>query len=262
LTWAVVIQLRIQFARLCRETRMSLDITQQALGTAAGVSRSLIAEIEAGRANPSLDVVGRIGDALGLELQRAGRRPIAIEGRARDAVHARCSGYVDRRLRSAGWETRREVEIVGARSHGWIDILAFDPRSGALLIVEIKTAIRDVGAIERQLGWYERRAIDVASDLGWQASHVSSWLVLLASEEVEDGLRQHRDLVRIAFPRRAHAMRDDVLQPERLSASARGIALIDPTSRRRWWLLPTRLDGRRTTAPYRDYADAVRRLAG
>jgi len=165
-----------------------LDVTQRELAEAAGVSRSLIAEIEAGRCNPSLDAVARIGDALGLELDLSGRPPISLGTRPRDAVHARCSGYVDRRFRSAGWQTRREIAVSFGRIHGWIDLLAFDPRSGALLIIEIKTRLDDVGAIERQIGWYERCAMDVAFGLHWQPRSISSWLLLLASEEVEENL--------------------------------------------------------------------------
>jgi len=252
--------IRIQFARLCRETRTMLDVTQLELAEAAGVSRSLIAEIEAGRGNPSLDVVSRIGDALGLELDLSGRLPINLGPKPRDAVHARCSGYVDRRLRSAGWQTRREIAVSAGRIHGWIDLLAFDPRSGALLIVEIKTRLDDLGAIERQIGWYERCAVDAAFSLGWQPRTVSSWLLMLASEEVDDGLRRYRDVLRVAFPRRAAQLREDLVLPVRMTSGQRGLALIDPTSRRRDWLLPSRSEGRRTAAPYRDYGDAAQRL--
>lgn len=252
--------MRVQFASLCRETRLMLDITQRELGDAAGISRSLIAAIEAGQANPSLEVVMRIGDALGLNLQLVGRPPLVIGPRTRDAVHARCSGYVDRRLRAVGWQTRREVEIASDRSHGWIDLLAFDPRTRVLLIIEVKTWLDDIGAIERQLAWYERAANDVASGIGWQPSSVTSWLLVLASEDVENSLRRYRDLFRIAFPRRAIDMRLDVTESARIVTATRGLALIDPRSRRRDWLLPTRSDGRRTNAPYADYADAARRL--
>jgi hypothetical protein len=37
----------------------------------------------------------------------------------------------------------------------------------------------------------------------------------------------------------------------------RGLALIDPRSRRRDWLIPTRVDGRRTVLPYQDLARAA-----
>jgi transcriptional regulator with XRE-family HTH domain len=234
--------------------------SQQAPAAAAGVSRSLVAEIEAGRANPSLEVVSRLGDALGLELEILGRQPVVIGTRVRDAVHARCSGYTDRRLRTAVWQTAREVEVTGAGAHGWIDVLAFDPRTGALLIIEVKTRLDDIGAVERRLAWYERQAIRVARDLGWAPRSVSTWLLLLASDEVDASVGLYRDTLRIAFPRRATELRVDIAHPQNMSTGTRGLALIDPTSRRRDWLIPTRSDGRRTRLPYRDYADAARRL--
>jgi hypothetical protein len=39
---------------------------------------------------------------------------------------------------------------------------------------------------------------------------------------------------------------------------SRGMALVDPRSRRTAWLRPTITDGRRSPAPYRDYADFMR----
>jgi hypothetical protein len=40
-----------------------------------------------------------------------------------------------------------------------------------------------------------------------------------------------------------------------------GLAMIDPMSRRRNWLRPTVLDGRRRPPRYEDYSDFMRRLA-
>jgi transcriptional regulator with XRE-family HTH domain len=253
--------MRMTFARLCLDTRTMLDITQQALANAVGVSRPYIAAIESGRANPSLDLVERIADGLGIQLDLVAVRPIVIAGRSQgDLVHARCSGYAHRRLRGDAWEVRREVEVVHGRSHGWIDLLAFDPRTGTLLIVEIKTRIDDLGAIERQLGWYEREAVDLAARLGWRAKHVGAWLIGLASDEVDDAIRSNNDAVRAAFPMRAIDVIRVVAGEMVPVGRGRGLALIDPTSRRRDWLLKSRSDGRRSAAPYRDYADAARRF--
>jgi hypothetical protein len=41
----------------------------------------------------------------------------------------------------------------------------------------------------------------------------------------------------------------------------RGLAMIDPASKRRDWLIRLRVDGRRSDARYVDYADAARRLS-
>lgn len=252
--------LRTSFARLCRETRVMLDITQDELAVAVGVSRSHIAGVETGRVNPSLDLAGRIGDALGLDLELVGRTPELIAPRSTDLVHARCSGYVDRRFRLSGWIIRREVEVIHARSHGWIDLLAFHPLTRTLVIVEIKTRLDDLGAIERQVAWYERSVRDVVPMYRWRPSSVSSWLLLLESEEVEAAVQQRREVLRSAFPSRAVEMREVVRGVAPLRPGSRGLALIDPSSRRADWLVPMRSDGRRSLAPYRDYADAARRI--
>ncbi len=253
--------LRVTFARLCFDTRTMLDISQQTLADAVGVSRAYIATIESGRANPSLDLVNRVADRLGIEIGLVARPPVVIARPQHDLVHARCSGYLDRRLRRAGWEVQREVEIVHGRSHGWIDLLAFDRRTGMLLIIEVKTRLDDLGAIERQLGWYERSAMGAARDLGWRPRRLASWLIVLASEEVDVAVATNRDALAAAFPMRAVAMCGVVAGRIVPDPSSRGIALIDPSSRRREWLIRSRSDGRRSQAPYRGYADAARRFS-
>jgi transcriptional regulator with XRE-family HTH domain len=234
-------------------------MTQKRLAMAVGVSRGYIAMIELGGANPTLDVAARIGTALGLEIELAARAPIVLgDRRQRDAVHARCSGYVHRRLRSSGWQTAREVEVVHARSHGWIDLLAFDPRTGILLVIEIKTWLDDLGTVERQLGWYERSAVTIARSLGWRPRWTAGWLLVLASGEIDEFLRANREVIDAGFPIRARAMAGTVAGAG--IEVGRGLALIDPMSRRRDWLMRSRLDGRRSAPPYIDYADAADRF--
>lgn len=226
------------------------------------MSREYIAKIERGSANPSLDLVERIAQALELEVELVARAPVVMggDGRQRDLVHARCSGHVDGRLRRAGSHTAREVEVIHGRSHGGIDLLAFDPKTGILLVIEVKTRLDDLGSIERQLGWYERSAFEVAQRLGWHPRRVVGWLLVLASDEVEGVLRSNRDLMTRAFPTRAKAM-SGLLDGTDHRGLGRGLALIDPTSKRRNWLGLSRIDGRRSPAPFTDYGDAARRLA-
>lgn len=252
--------LRLTFARSCRQTRVDLDLTQQQLADRVGLKRGYIAMIEGGRANPSLEAVSRIADALDLEVDLVIRPPqILGSPSVRDDVHARCSGHVDRRLRSAGLLTAREVEIVHARSHGWIDLLAFDRRSASLVIIEVKTRLDDLGAIERQIGWYERSAVDAAHRLGWQPTRVVTWLLVLATIENEAAILAHRAIFEAAFPVRARTAQQWLGSGGPPSAG-RTLALIDPASRRRDWLIRTRLDARRSALPYRDHQDARHQL--
>jgi transcriptional regulator with XRE-family HTH domain len=246
----------VTFGRACQDVRGRLGLTLEAVAAAAAISASYLTRIEAGRANPTFDTVDRVCAALGLQLALDVRPPIFV-GHApmQDLVHARCSAYVDRRLREHSWSTAREVALVDGRYRGWIDLLAFDPTTGCLLIIEIKTRIDDIGGLERQLSWYERAAPELARERGWRTRSTRSVLLVLATEEIEHVLHANRDVLAVAFP-----LRDDVLQASR--ATARGLALIDPRRRRRDWLMRSRLDGRRSVAPYRDYADAASRLAG
>ena len=249
--------LRLSFARWCRSTRLDLDITQQQLADAVGISRAYVARLEGGRANPSLEVVDRIGSALGVAFELTGRSPILWDGpRTRDAVHARCSAYVHRRLLADGLLVAREVQIRDGRGVGWIDLLAFDPRTGSLLIVEVKTSIDDIGRLERQVGWYERLAMAAARDRGWSPRSMSTWVLLLATDQNDAAVTTHADLFRHAFPLRAVSMRD----PAAVAAApgGRALALIDPARRRHDWLISLHADGRRSPLPYRDRAAAER----
>src|SRR5215203_6083512 len=97
--------LRVAVAEWCRRTRIDLDITQQQLAAALGISRTYLVAIEAGRANPSVELVDRMGAAMDTDFDLLARGPVFVGGPIeRDLVHARCSAYVGRRLTTAGLE--------------------------------------------------------------------------------------------------------------------------------------------------------------
>jgi putative transcriptional regulator len=253
---------RVTLARACRDGRLALGLTQSAVAAKVGVARSYVAGIEHGRANPSLDVIVRLAGALGLELDLILRSPVIVgDRRQRDAVHARCSGYVDRRLRGAGWRTAREVAIVDGRWRGWIDLLAFDPRTGTLLVIEIKTVIDDLGALERQVGWYEKVARRVSLDRGWRPRRIVTCLLVLSSEQNELAMTQNRDVFDRAFGVDVAAMQALVDDPASAWPGGRGLAVIDPARRRRVWLVRPRTRGGRSVSPYQSYREAAASLA-
>ena len=215
---------RMTVTTACRSTRLAMGMTLRTLAEAVGVTPSHIWAIEHGQANPSLDLVVRLARALDLELEVTLRPPI---------IHG------DRRQ---------------------IDLLAFDRTSGTLLVIEIKTRLDDLGAIERQLGWYERSAMAAARELGWQPRRTISWLLLLATEESDGRLHQNRDAIAAGFRGRQPDMLRLLANPAAPWRSGRGIAMVDPASRRRDWLIRPRLDGRRSAAPYLDYRSAASSL--
>ncbi len=252
--------LRTTFGTAARRGRLDLDLSQQELAKAVSIHRGHLANIEAGRVNVSVDQMSRIADALGLRLELVVHPPRFVSVRPHhDTVHAWCSGYVTRRLTAAEWLVAREVDVSEGQVHGWIDLAAFDPRTATLVLIEIKSRLDDFGAAERQIGWYERHGSEAARRLGWRPRHQASWLLALASDEIELALRRASEAVDHAFPGRSDAIQRTIAGEG--APARRALALIDPASRRRAWLLRTRLDGRRSAAPYRGYADAADRAA-
>jgi hypothetical protein len=222
----------------------------------------MVGKIERADGDLSLSTIAAVFEALGVEATLDLRIPfLADRRRQREPAHARCVAYVQRRYERTGWLTSREVEIAHGRSHGWIDLLAFDPHSGALTVNEIKTEIEDLGRVERTLGWYERAAWEVARGLGWRPRFVVGCLLLLDTERNHERIGGNREALATGFPIRATALAAwlrDSGRPWR--APARALALIDPLRRRQDWLRATVSDGRRTPAPYEDYAEFMRRM--
>ena len=258
--------LRRLIGRTIRQTRLALGLTQARVGEGVGLSQTEISAIErAIYPDMPLATAVRVLDALDIRVEFRLVPPyVAGRGESRDEAHARCVGYVARRLEQAGWRVAREVPVGGSRWRGFIDILAFHPEARVLLIVEIKTEIVDVGEIDRQLSSYEREAWSATHGLGWRPSSVVGALVLLGTEANDASIRRHRDAFGSAYPVDGRAFGQLVRSPlvalpqSQPGRRPRAIAMVDPRSRRREWLLPTTLDGRRSPARYRDRRDFLR----
>lgn len=221
----------------------------------------MISRIEAGKlADVSLVTATRLLESMGGRLRIEIDVPfLGDRRRQRDPVHARMSGHIARRLEHIDWRVASEVEVGGDRSRGWIDLLALNRSTGLLLVIEVKTEIHDLGHIDRALGWYEREAWAAARRLGWRPVTVTGCLLLLMTRQNDDAIGFNRETLRRLFPLRAAVLRrivdGDEAAPRR---GARALAMVDPRSRRWAWLRPTREEGRRTPAPYADYADFMR----
>lgn len=250
-----------EVGRLVRTARVTIGWTQQELGARAHVPQSLISRLERGvHSGVDFDDLERIAKALGGRFRVELRAPFLDDrARQRDRVHARCVGYVVRRLRLAGWVVASEVEIVGAAGPGWIDVLAWNPDSGAVLVIEVKTEIHDFGRIQRTLAWYERNAWATGRRLGWAPRRVVGALILLDTAVVADALRANRALATAAFPARARDLTTWI--GDSTKGLDRTLAVIDPLSRRRSWIRTTALDGRRSKPAYLDYSEIARRLS-
>jgi transcriptional regulator with XRE-family HTH domain len=246
---------------LIAELRRSIGWSQRELAARAGVSQGLVSAIENGRlATITFATATRLLEAMGARLIVDVAPPFLGDRQLqRDPAHVRCVTHVARRLGKAGWQVATEVEIGGDRSRGWIDILAFHPVTRLVLVVEIKTEIRDLGAIEQTLGWYERESWAAARRRGWRPSQSVGALIVLATTANDERFRQNRDALAYGFPMRARELSTLVSTGVVSSGPRRAVAMIDPGSLRADWLRRSGLDGRRSPAPYDDYADFMRR---
>jgi transcriptional regulator with XRE-family HTH domain len=240
---------------MVKELRVAVRWSQRELAVRSGVSQSLISAIENGRVSTlTLKTVDKLIEAMGGRLIVDVLRPfLADRGLQGDAAHVHCVTFAANRLRRAGWLVATEVEIGGDRSRGWIDLLAFDPRTGNVLVIEVKTEIHDLGAIERTLGWYEREARSAARRLGWTPRSIVGCLLLLATTANDERVRANHASFASAFPLRSRSLAEIASGSPVATGSKRGVAMIDPLSRRAAWLRPTNSDGRRSSAPYADY---------
>jgi hypothetical protein len=84
---------------------------------------------------------------------------------------------------------------------GSIDILALDPASGALLVIEVKSVVPDIGGMLMTLDRKVRLARQVASEqLGWRATSVSRLLVLPEQRTARRRVAEHATTFETSFP--------------------------------------------------------------
>jgi transcriptional regulator with XRE-family HTH domain len=253
---------RFEIGLAVKSLRTAIGWSQQTLGVRAGVSQSLVSLVERGRIDDlTFGTASSLLEAMGARLLvRVDAPYLGDRARQREPAHARMSAHTVRRLRLSGWVAASEVEVGGDRSRGWIDILAFHPETGTLLVIELKTEIHDLGQMERSLGWYEREAFAAARRLGWRPRRAIGCLLLLASRANDERVASNRASIEDGFRIRARELGDIMGGRSIPSTRTRAIAMIDPASRRRAWCRPLWIDGRRTPAPYADYVDFLRAL--
>jgi transcriptional regulator with XRE-family HTH domain len=177
--------------------------TQAQLASAAKVSRWVVSEIEAGRsdritAERLIRVVAALGGYLSIRIQYQG------EGldRLRDRRHATIVDRLVERLRAEGWEVATEVSFNLFGERGSIDVLAFEPTTGALLVIEVKTVVPDVGGMLATLDRKVRLAPELARSRGWRVRSVGRLLVLPEGTTARRRVDAHAATFDNAFPSR------------------------------------------------------------
>jgi transcriptional regulator with XRE-family HTH domain len=249
---------------LLKNTRLEIGWSQAHLADRMAVSQAKVWRMESGRAGAldlhSIDLAfGALGLRASLDVEG---RHLEVRREQRDLVHAQLVAVIAGRLRRAGWVVATEVKTGRKGPTGWIDILAFRASDGALLVIEVKTAVVDAGEILRQVTFYEREAIHAARREGWQPAVVRSALLFLDSADAASALTRNRDLLGPSFEGAPASLQAWLTTPGSPPPSERTLAMVDLARRRGPGLLRTPCSGRRSAYAFADYAAAARSSHG
>ena len=151
----------VQLGIVVRTARIRRGWRQSDLAGIVGLSDGTISRVERGHlSSVSLGALRRIAQALDIRVELLPRSRSANVHRLANARHADLAEAVIKWLLGlGGWIVRPEVSFSRYGERGVIDLLAWHPGRRALLVIELKTLIVDIGEL---LGTLDRKARDRA----------------------------------------------------------------------------------------------------
>ena len=198
-----------------RAARVRRAWRQLDLATAARVSQTTVSRIErAALARLSLATVRSVAAAveLGVELRlrsRDGDIDRLVNGR-----HAALAEAVIAWARTFdGWVARPEVSFSVFGERGVIDLVLWHETLRALLVVELKTEIVDVGEVVATFDRKIRLASAAVAPLGWRPLRVAAALIVASSSTNRRRVAAHHATFRSAYPDGVVALRSWLRSP-------------------------------------------------
>ena len=161
-----------------------------------------------------LEIILRIAAVLDIRVNFSPRWRGGELDRLLNAGHSAMHEQVATMLAAApGWLFRPEVSFGIYGERGVIDILAFHPQTGALLVIELKTEVVDVQDLIGSVDRYTRLARRVAAEQGWEARHVSCWVLIHDAARNQRRVANHRSVLGAAFAADGRRMRGWLRKP-------------------------------------------------
>lgn len=191
-----------------RAIRLRAGRTQEELSIAAGVPRGVVSRIERGllRGVP-LDALRAVAAALGAGIDVWVRWQGGDLGRLVNARHSALHEAFAGRFGVIGsWAFEPEVSFSIGGERGVIDVLGWHAASRTLLVVELKTEFVDINDLMATVDRKRRLAGRIAADRGWEATSVSSWVVVAEGRTNRRALARHRAALRAKFPADGRAL--------------------------------------------------------
>lgn len=204
----------LRFGRQFRALRIRSEKRQVDVSADSGLSRSLIAAIDRGEIEGvTVGALVRAAAALGGDVDVRIRWRGEHLDRLIDEAHAALVDALVGRLRRLGWIVEVEVSFAIWGERGSVDVLAFHPDFGAMLVVEVKSTVADTQATLHGLDRKARLARDIVKDRPWAIRHVSRLLVLGASATSRRRIARVAGTYDAALPDRGTTVRQWLARP-------------------------------------------------
>jgi hypothetical protein len=165
-------------------------------------------------AGTALEAIDRVVVGLGGELDvRVCWRGEELH-RLLDAVHAAIGERLVELLEAQGWRCVAEVTSWIRGEKGSIDLLAWHPATGRLLVVETKSVVPDLQQMLASLDRKVRLAPEIAARRGWRGTGVAKAIVLAGTSANRGRAERFGATLRTVLPSDGRAMRSWLAAPE------------------------------------------------
>jgi transcriptional regulator with XRE-family HTH domain len=206
---------RQRFGRSVRALRQRLGWRQEDLAARCGVSQTTVSRVERGvLAGTSLGAVERLVIALGGELDVRVRWRGEELDRLLDSVHAAIGERVVEVLSGLGWECAVEVTFDIRGERGSVDVMAWHPPTGRLLVVESKSVVPDLQQMLGSLDRKVRLAREIAARRGWPATGVARAVVMAGTPANRARVARFGATLRTVLPTDGRALCHWLAQPD------------------------------------------------
>ena len=181
-------------ARTLRTLRRRKRWSQRELGIRIGVSQATVSRWERTALEECTPVqieqwATAVGAHVAIDLRVDGERPLA------DREHAALQNWLVGMLRHSGWLAEPEVSFNHYGDRGRIDVLAFHPATGCVLVNEIKTRFTDAQDLLGRMDVKARIAPKIAAERGWKPTATVGALVFREATTTRRRLVEHRQLL-------------------------------------------------------------------
>ncbi len=181
--------------RLLRMVRLRKGWTQATVARRARISVASVSRIELGQVGRHrLEIVQRHAAALDL------RAEVVVTGRGGetdrllDQEHAAIVEWLAGLLAGEGWTVVPEASFSVYGERGRIDLLAYHAASRTLLVVEVKTELTDLQALQGAMDVRARLAPRLARERGWDVRQVATLIALADTGRNRGIVRAHAAL--------------------------------------------------------------------